>query len=82
MLYNKRVIKFTARVMLCTLTSQLVFPAVSSALTSGPSQPEVQSFEPVGTTDMVDMFTGDFVYHLPLMDVVGYPINISRKPAG
>jgi hypothetical protein len=77
MLYNKRVIKFTARVMLCTLTSQLVFPAVSSALTSGPSQPEVQSFEPVGTTDMVDMFTGDFVYNIPLMDVEGYPINIS-----
>lgn len=77
MLYNKRIIKFTARVMLCTLTFQLVFPAVSSALTSGPSQPEVQSFEPVGTTDMVDMFTGDFVYNIPLLDVEGYPVNIS-----
>ena len=77
MLYNKRIIKFTAKVMLCTLTFQLVFPAVSSALTSGPSQPEVQSFEPVGTTDMVDMFSGDFVYNIPLLDVEGYPVNIS-----
>ncbi|MFA6057864.1 MAG: hypothetical protein WC756_06685 [Taibaiella sp.] len=68
--------------MLCTLTCQLVFPAVSSALTSGPSQPEVQSFEPVGTTDMVDMFTGDFVYNIPLMDVEGYPINISYHGGG
>jgi hypothetical protein len=77
MLYKKRIIKFTARVMLCTMIAELVNPAVSSALTSGPSQPEVQSFEPVGTTDMVDMFSGDFVYNIPLMDVEGYPINIS-----
>lgn len=77
MLYNKRIIKSVARLMLCTLTLQLVLPAVSFALTSGPSQPEVQSFEPVGTTDMVDMFTGDFVYNIPLLDIEGYPVNIS-----
>lgn len=78
MLYNKRVIKFTAKVMLCTMHIQLIVPAAQTfALTSGPSQPEVQSFEPVGTTDMVDMFSGDFVYNIPLMDVEGYPINIS-----
>lgn len=82
MLYNKRIIRFTAKVMLCTLTVQLVFPAVSSALTSGPSQPEVLSFEPVGTTDMVEMFSGDFVYNIPLMDVEGYPVNISYHSGG
>lgn len=82
MLYKKPVVKFIARVMLCTLTAELVFPAVSSALTSGPSQPEVQSFEPVGTTDMVDMFTGDFVYNIPLLDVEGYPVNISYHSGG
>jgi hypothetical protein len=59
------------------LAIQLFLPAVSYALTTGPSQPEVQSFEPVGTTDMVDMFSGDFVYNIPLMDVEGYPVNIS-----
>lgn len=47
------------------------------ALTGGPSQPEVQSFEPIGTDQMVDPFSGDFTYNIPLMDVGGYPINIS-----
>lgn len=82
MFYNKRIIKFTAKVLLITLTCQLVLPAVSFGLTSGPSQPEVQSFEPVGTTDMVDMFTGDFVYNIPLLDVEGYPVNIAYHSGG
>ncbi|PKP22734.1 MAG: hypothetical protein CVU05_02610 [Bacteroidetes bacterium HGW-Bacteroidetes-21] len=47
------------------------------ALTGGPSQPEVQSFEPIGTSEMVNLFSGDFVYNIPLVDVGGYPINIS-----
>lgn len=69
--------KRIARVLLVTLVYQLVYPVMAPALTSGPVQPEVQGFEPVGTTDMVDMFTGDFVYNIPLLDVDGYPINIS-----
>lgn len=56
---------------------QIVFPVTAFALTTGPSQPEFQAFEPVGTTDMVDLFTGDFVYNIPLLDVEGYPVNIS-----
>lgn len=75
---KKRIIRFTAKVMLIVLSLQLVLPATSSyALTTGPSQPEVQSFEPVGTTEMVDIFSGDFVYNIPLMDIEGYPINIA-----
>lgn len=73
---KKKFFKFVAKAMLVTLSYQLVFPACAYALTTGPSQPEVQSFEPVGTTEMVDMFTGDFNYNIPLMDVEGYPINI------
>jgi hypothetical protein len=49
----------------------------SYALTGGPSQPEVQSFEPIGTSDMVDLFSGDFTYNIPLLDVEGYPINLA-----
>jgi hypothetical protein len=60
-----------------TMLFQGVFPYRAMALTGGPSQPEVQSFEPVGTSDMVDLFSGDFNYNIPLMDVDGYPINIS-----
>ncbi|RYD98695.1 MAG: hypothetical protein EOP54_06770 [Sphingobacteriales bacterium] len=57
---------------------ELIIPATQTfALTSGPSQPEVQSFEPVATTDMVDLFSGDFVYNIPLLDIEGYPINIA-----
>ena len=63
--------------MMVVMTWQLVYPLKALALTTGPSQPEVQSFEPVGTTDMVDMFTGDFNYNIPLLDVEGYPINIA-----
>lgn len=72
------IIRFTAKVMLVVMILQLVLPATDSfALTTGPSQPEVQSFEPVGTTDMVDLFSGDFVYNIPLLDIEGYPVNIS-----
>ncbi|MBL7705488.1 MAG: hypothetical protein JNM21_08045 [Taibaiella sp.] len=82
MLYNKYWVKTTARVILFSLTFQLLSPLVASALTSGPTQPEVASFEPVGTTDMVDLFTGDFVYNIPLLDIEGYPINISYHSGG
>lgn len=56
---------------------QAFYPTAAWALTGGPSQPEVQSFEPIGTTDMVNMFTGDFTYNIPLLDVGGYPVNLS-----
>lgn len=57
---------------------QLIFPPFQSwALTGGPIQPEFSSFTPAGVDDMVDLFTGDFHYDIPLLDVDGYPINIS-----
>lgn len=45
--------------------------------TDGPKQPEVKTFTPVSTSEMVDPFTGNFNYNIPLLDVGGYPINIS-----
>lgn len=63
------------------LLFQVIQPTVSLALTEGPSQPEVQSFEPVGTTQMVDLFSGDFNYNIPLLNLPGpnggYPINLA-----
>ncbi len=56
---------------------QTFYPTVALALTGGPSQPEMQAFEPIGTTEMVDLSTGAFTYNIPLMDVEGYPINLS-----
>ena len=55
----------------------IFLPTVCSALTSGPAQPEARSFQPAGVSDMVDLFTGDFKYNIPLLDVDGYPVNLN-----
>jgi hypothetical protein len=56
-------------------------PTISWALTSGPTAPEATSFEPVDTTDMVNLATGDFTYNIPLLEVPGpaggYPLSLS-----
>jgi hypothetical protein len=52
-------------------------PLALWANNGGPKQPEVKAVEPIGTTNMVDPFTGNFSYNIPLLDVGGYPINIS-----
>lgn len=66
-----------ALLLVFALLNQIFFPTIAFALTSGPTQPEVSSFTPAGTSDMVDLFSGDFKYNIPLLDVGGYPINIS-----
>src|SRR5688572_3231149 len=66
-----------------TIVFQIVSPNEGYALTSGPTQPEVQSFQPVGASDMVDLFTGDFSYNIPLFELPGpnggYPFNLSYQ---
>lgn len=74
---NKKAVKRTAVLLLLTMFFQVVSPLSALALTGGPSQPEVQSFEPVETSEMVDLFSGDFKYNIPLLDVGGYPVNLS-----
>ncbi len=73
--------KGIALTLVLTMVSNFVFPTAAQALTSGPSQPEFSSFEPVETTQMVDPYTGDFTYNIPLFSVPGpnggYPINMS-----
>lgn len=59
------------------LIVEIFWPIHAYALTSGPSQPEVQSFQPIGVSDMVNPFSGDFSYNIPLIDVDGYPINLA-----
>lgn len=74
---NKRRYKFIAVFVAFSFVNQLAFPIYTYALTGGPSQPEVQSFEPIGTSQMVDLATGDFNYNIPLLDVGGYPVNLA-----
>src|SRR6202000_2705082 len=71
---RKRVI---AAFFLALLVVQDFYPAAAYALTSGPSQPEMEKFSPAGVSDMVDLFSGDFKYDIPLMDVGGYPLNLT-----
>lgn len=78
---TKKRFKVIALFMAVNLLAQIGFPTVAFALTSGPSQPEMGSFEPVNTNQMVDLFSGDFTYNIPLMNVPGpnggYPINLA-----
>lgn len=60
-----------------SILAEILAPTVSLALTGGPSQPEFNSFTPAGTSDMVDLSSGDFSYNIPLLDVGGYPVNIA-----
>ena len=49
----------------------IVWPTVTYALTAGPNSPEFSTFTPVATTDMVNVFTGDFNYNLPVIEIPG-----------
>ena len=69
--------KFIAAFLLILFATQTLAPNVAYALTSGPEQPEMKGFEPIGNSDMVDLFSGDFSYNVPLMDVGGYPVNLA-----
>lgn len=77
---QKRRLRVIALFMVINLLTSSVLPMTAHALTSGPSQPEVQAFEPIGSTDMVNLFTGDFSYNIPLFEIPGpnggYPFNL------
>ncbi|MFD2561234.1 hypothetical protein [Aquimarina rubra] len=80
MIQNIRTSK-VSKVVACYLAMQLVLQTLQPlrlyALTSGPSQPEFNSFTPIGTSDMVNLSSGDFNYNIPIMDVGGYPLNLA-----
>src|SRR5580692_4758586 len=42
----------------------------------GPNKPEAGSFKTVNADNLVNLFTGDFSYSIPLLDLGGYPVNI------
>jgi hypothetical protein len=81
MLPGKRFRKIIAVKLLIVMLINTFTPTITYALTSGPTQPEATSFEPVDTTDMVNLQTGDFTYNLPLLEVPGpeggYPLSLS-----
>lgn len=70
-----------SKIVACYLAVQLVgtiiAPTAAYALTSGPTQPEFNAFTPIGTSDMVNLSSGNFNYNIPIMDVGGYPLNLA-----
>lgn len=82
MIRNRKILKVFAVFTAINMLVNIFAPTVSYALTSGPSQPEFSSFEPVATTNMVNEFTGDFTYNLPIIEIPGphgssYPMSLS-----
>ncbi len=69
--------KIVAYYLMIMMVLQVTQPMQMYALTSGPTQPEFNAFTPIGTSDMVDLASGDFNYNIPIMDVGGYPINLA-----
>lgn len=74
---NSRISKVIASYLAIQMIVSIVQPDNIFALTGGPSQPEFNSFTPIGTSDMVNLSTGDFNYNIPIMDVGGYPLNLA-----
>lgn len=79
MIMRKRYEKKIAFILLTIWILNICAPLTGWALTSGPSQPEMANFQPAGTTELVDVSSGDFKYNIPLMEVDGYPINLSYQ---
>lgn len=74
---KSRVTKVIASYLAIQMIVQMTQPIQLWALTSGPSQPEFNSFTPIGTSDMVNLSSGNFNYNIPVMDVGGYPLNLA-----
>ena len=75
--------KFRFLALFCAFNlffNTVILPTVSYAVTSGPSQPEISSFASIDTSNMVDLFSGDFSYNIPLLELPGpnggYPFNL------
>lgn len=64
-------LRTTAVFLAFNMLTQCIFPTVVYALTGGPNAPEFSSFEPVATTDMVNLFSGEFSYNLPVLQIPG-----------
>lgn len=74
---KEKIKRYFAFFLALNILFEVVSPTMAWAITSGTYQPEYLSFEPAGASEMVDLFTGDFKYNIPLMDVDGYPLNLS-----
>jgi hypothetical protein len=64
-------------ILFLNLTFLSILTTIGNAQTSGPTQPEVQSFQAASITNMVETSTGEFQYNIPLFKIGGYPVTIN-----
>lgn len=74
---TSRTFKGLCLFMAMNILAQIISPVQALALSGGAAQPEFGGFTAIGTSDMVNLSTGDATYNIPLMDVGGYPLNIA-----
>ena len=78
---SSKTTKIISLFLLINFLIEIFQPLELFALTGGPSQPEMAGFTPANTDNMVDLFSGDFHYTIPIMTVPGpnggYPINLN-----
>ncbi|MDR1113456.1 MAG: hypothetical protein LBL18_06850, partial [Bacteroidales bacterium] len=78
---NSQISKAIALFLLIGLLAELLQPLQLHALSGGPAQPEMAGFTPADTDNMVDLFSGNFHYTIPIMTVPGsnggYPVNLT-----
>lgn len=72
--FNESVGLKTGRKAISGFRSLMAGPEKSNI--GGPNSPEASSFKAVGSDNLVNLFTGDFSYSIPLLDVGGYPVNL------
>ncbi|MEO5930973.1 MAG: hypothetical protein ABIR47_13645, partial [Candidatus Kapaibacterium sp.] len=64
-------LRIATTVVISSFLYQLFSPLIALSLTSGPAQPDFSTFEPVGTSNMVNEFTGAFTYNIPVLSIPG-----------
>lgn len=73
--------KVVAMFLVVVLFTEILQPQQLFAITGGPAQPEMAGFTPLDKDGMVDLFSGDFHYTIPIMTVPGpnggFPINLN-----
>lgn len=78
---NSKWSKVVACFLVILMFTEIIDPISLYAITGGPSQPEMAGFTPKNTDNMVDLFSGDFHYTIPIMTVPGpnggFPINLN-----
>ncbi|HEY9045017.1 MAG TPA: hypothetical protein VIN08_03945 [Ohtaekwangia sp.] len=83
MIRNRILLKSIAVFLILETVFNTVAPTISWALTSGPMAPELTSFAPIDSSQMVNKLTGDLDYQMPLLEVSSpegsYPLNLSYK---